>query len=99
MRVPLSTLLGLVALVAVACGKPGAHDSASTGAPNATPPERPPAPAGVVASWGRGVCYGPCPGYSVTIKSDGTVTYHGETFVITTGNAQKRISPEEVARV
>ena len=39
----------------------------------------------------RTACFGTCPVYTVTIKSDGTVSYAGERFVFTIGFAQGRI--------
>ena len=44
----------------------------------------------------RGPCYGPCPVYTVTIYSDGTVHYTGEKFVKVTGHREYKI-PEDSA--
>ena len=41
-------------------------------------------------------CYSACPDYTVTIASDGTVSWHGEDSVKTKGNATGRIAPEKV---
>lgn len=40
----------------------------------------------------RTVCFGTCPDYTVTITSDGTVTFEGRRFTKTTGTATGRIS-------
>jgi Domain of unknown function (DUF6438) len=39
----------------------------------------------------RTACYGSCPVYSVTVRSNGTVTYHGEYFVKVKGRRSHRI--------
>lgn len=42
-------------------------------------------------------CYGTCPVYRVDIAANGTVTFHGERFVDTTGTATRNIEPRDVA--
>ncbi|MBI3439863.1 MAG: hypothetical protein HY054_14650 [Proteobacteria bacterium] len=44
----------------------------------------------------RTVCFGFCPAYTVTITSDGQVTYVGSSFVNVTGEQHASISPEAV---
>jgi acetamidase/formamidase len=40
----------------------------------------------------RGACFGTCPIYQLTIKSDGSVTFDGKRFTKTTGSATGKIS-------
>jgi acetamidase/formamidase len=40
----------------------------------------------------RTVCFGTCPNYTLTIKSDGSVTFEGKRFTKTTGIAHGKIS-------
>lgn len=44
----------------------------------------------------RTVCFGFCPAYTVTIASDGQVTYVGRRFVNVIGEQRASISPEAV---
>lgn len=44
----------------------------------------------------RGVCFGFCPVYRVSISADGEVIYNGEQFVNVRGEQRARISPEAV---
>lgn len=44
----------------------------------------------------RTACFGACPVYSITIYGNGTVIYHGESFVNVTGVATRQIAPEKV---
>ena len=44
----------------------------------------------------RGVCYGRCPAYSVTIRGDGSVHFNGERYVVVLGKQDTRIAPDEV---
>src|SRR5260221_13182833 len=43
----------------------------------------------------RGVCFGTCPSYIVTLACDGTVTWEGRDFVKTKGKATAQIKPED----
>jgi acetamidase/formamidase len=43
----------------------------------------------------RGACFGTCPMYKVTLRSDGTVTFDGANFVKTKGTATGKITPED----
>src|SRR5260221_9078923 len=43
----------------------------------------------------RGVCFGTCPSYIVTLACDGTVTWEGRDFVKTKGKATAHIKPED----
>src|SRR5262249_10451513 len=43
----------------------------------------------------RGPCFGTCPIYKLTIKSDGNVTFEGQRFTKTTGVAKGKISPDD----
>ena len=43
----------------------------------------------------RGVCFGTCPSYIVTLAADGTVTWEGRDFVKTKGKATAHIKPED----
>jgi len=42
----------------------------------------------------RTVCFGPCPAYSATISTDGTVTFAGFAHVPTTDTLYFKIEPE-----
>lgn len=44
----------------------------------------------------RGVCFGACPDYTVTIHGDGRVEYEGRRFVAETGKHEARISDDAV---
>ncbi len=44
----------------------------------------------------RSACFGFCPAYTVTITSDGQVTYVGRGFVNITGEQRANVSPEAV---
>ncbi|MFT3693855.1 MAG: DUF6438 domain-containing protein [Kofleriaceae bacterium] len=83
--------LGLVVLL-VACD-----------AGTKTPPPKvdvvkppPPAPHTVMLNFGRTVCYGTCPAYSITVYRDGALEYLGEDFVKTKGAAKGTLSPQQV---
>jgi hypothetical protein len=41
-------------------------------------------------------CFGECPIYKVTLTGDGAVTWHGEDYVKTKGDAVAHIAPEKV---
>ena len=45
----------------------------------------------------RGVCFGACPDYTVTISGDGQVAYEGRRFVRVTGAQQGTASRRDVA--
>jgi hypothetical protein len=47
----------------------------------------------------RGRCFGACPTYSITIDDKGRVTYLGQEFVETIGEAKTTISEADVARL
>jgi hypothetical protein len=49
------------------------------------------------ASLQRTACYGWCPIYAVEIYSDGRVHYHGERFVKQTGDADGKITSDQLA--
>lgn len=60
----------------------------------------PPAPADDVRiSLTRTRCFGFCPDYTVTIASDGEVTYEGRGFVAVTGVQHAQIPREDVSRL
>ena len=44
----------------------------------------------------RGVCFGTCPIYKITIHADGTVDYEGVKFVKIEGKRTAQISPEQI---
>jgi hypothetical protein len=53
-------------------------------------------------SLSRGPCYGTCPVYRVTLRSDGTVIWEGERFVQPIGRHVGRVDPahfEHLARL
>lgn len=47
----------------------------------------------------RGVCFGTCPAYSITIYTDGTVVYKGDRFVAAEGTRTLTLEPEVVAKL
>ena len=38
-------------------------------------------------------CYGPCPSYSIELRSDGSVVFNGQAFTEKTGEHRKKIDP------
>jgi hypothetical protein len=44
----------------------------------------------------RGVCFGTCPDYTVTIHGDGRVVFEGRRFVAKMGRHEGRIDPSDV---
>ncbi len=44
----------------------------------------------------RSSCFGSCPDYSVEVRGDGSVLYHGKAFVLITGDHQSAISRRAV---
>jgi len=58
-----------------------------------------PVPGDAVISLERTSCGGPCPIYSVTIDSRGTVTYVGKQFVRVAGRETTRVAPAVVAKL
>jgi hypothetical protein len=44
----------------------------------------------------RTICFGSCPAYKISIFSDGLVLYEGKDFVKTKGDADGRITKEQV---
>lgn len=47
----------------------------------------------------RGVCFGFCPAYRVSINEDGEVVYHGERFVNVRGEQRAQIPRADVERL
>lgn len=47
----------------------------------------------------RTPCYGQCPVYSVTLRGDGTASWHGEHFVRPVGPHTGEVHPEDVKRL
>jgi hypothetical protein len=80
------SFIGLAAFALAAC------------APVDTPAE-PPAVNNVEIRLTRGVCYGFCPDYTVTINGEGQVRYEGRRFVHVLGERTATIPREEVARL
>jgi hypothetical protein len=56
-------------------------------------------PAVTSATMQRGACFGRCPEYKLTIKSDGTVIYQGARNAPSLGTYQKNIGAEEATKV
>lgn len=75
----------LAALVITACAQAPAHSE--------TPMQN------VEITLTRGVCYGFCPDYTVTITGDGQVRYEGRRFVNVIGARTATIPREDVARL
>ncbi len=86
------TLLALLALVAC-----GAQESTVETTQPPTPTAEPTVDLSqLVISLERGVCFGFCPIYRVTIEGDGTVTWEGEQHVEVVGTETAQIEPEQV---
>lgn len=47
----------------------------------------------------RSLCYGTCPAYTLSVKSDGSVLFEGEKFTKTVGKAEAKISGEKVRQL
>lgn len=47
----------------------------------------------------RGLCFGSCPAYTLTIKADGSVIFEGRKFVKKTGPVESKISAAQVAEL
>jgi hypothetical protein len=77
-------LIGLFGVLAMAC------------APIDAPAEQ---SGPVTITLTRGVCFGFCPAYTVTITGDGQVTYVGRSFVNVTGEQHATISPDAVQQL
>lgn len=86
MRVSVLAFLGLLL---AACAP------TATPAPGENPGPLPPA-ANATITLTRGVCFGFCPDYSVTISGDGAVTYTGRRFVNVTGEQHATIERAQV---
>lgn len=63
------------------------------------PVETPASEGPVVITLQRTVCFGFCPAYTVSIASDGAVTYAGERFVNVQGEQHAQIPAADVARL
>ena len=95
---------GLVAVaLACACGK--SRPSVEQQSP---PPNRPATPATAVAATSSPVrsvtlermrCYGTCPAYEVTLRSDGAVRFEGIANVAAQGIREWRVPADSAARV
>ncbi len=68
-------------------------------APVDTPAETPPVNSNVEIRLTRGVCFGFCPDYTVTINGEGQVRYEGRRFVNAVGERTATIPREDVARL
>ena len=68
-------------------------------APVDTPAETPPMNSNVEIRLTRGVCFGFCPDYTVTINGEGQVRYEGRRFVNAVGERTATIPREDVARL
>jgi hypothetical protein len=62
-------------------------------------PAEPPTMSNVEIRLTRGVCYGFCPDYTVTINGEGQVRYEGRRFVNAVGERTATIPREDVARL
>lgn len=50
----------------------------------------------IMISLDRGMCFGTCPVYTVTLYENGTVHWNGEMYVDVVGEASAEIDPDEV---
>lgn len=53
----------------------------------------------VVIEFKKTPCYGKCPVYNASIKSDGSMTYFGKTFVDNLGDFEGQISKEQIEEI
>ncbi|MBL8546784.1 MAG: hypothetical protein JNL81_09975 [Hyphomonadaceae bacterium] len=65
--------------------------------PAETPPVLPPVNSNVEIRLDRGVCFGFCPAYTVTINGEGQVRYEGRSFVNAVGERTATIPRGDVA--
>ncbi|HVY84198.1 MAG TPA: DUF6438 domain-containing protein [Caulobacterales bacterium] len=79
---------------AIVCGMLLAMAAACTPTMAQAPAREP-----VTITLARTPCFGFCPDYTVTITSDGAVTYHGQRFVRVTGEQHATASREDVAHL
>lgn len=79
-RILLSTILALAASGLIGCATQPLPDGTAL-------------PASI--SFNPSVCYGTCPDYKVTVRSDGTATWEGRQFVEAKGVRQFSVSDEE----
>lgn len=63
------------------------------------PVETPAAEAPATITLERGVCFGFCPAYRVSVTSEGEVTYVGERFVAVQGEQHATIPREQAAQL
>jgi hypothetical protein len=47
----------------------------------------------------RGMCFGPCPAYRVTVSVEGHVTYEGKAWVERLGSHEGEVDPVQVRRL
>lgn len=47
----------------------------------------------------RTICFGRCPAYSVTVNSDGTVRWHGDTDVAALGDRRGTVTAAQLAEI
>lgn len=50
----------------------------------------------IMISLDRGMCFGTCPVYTVTLYENGTVHWNGEMYVDVIGEASAEVNPDEV---
>jgi hypothetical protein len=70
---------------------------AGAGAPGAPSPAKALAKGVAELTLDRSACFGSCPSYSVTLRTDGTVIYKGNQYVRVRGQAFDHVDPAEVA--
>lgn len=85
-------LLALIGVAMAACAPVPASGS------NDNPGPIPPA-ADAAITLTRGVCFGFCPDYSVTVRGDGSVTYVGRRFVNVTGEQHATVERAQVQQL
>lgn len=78
---------------AAACGGKAAV------APPSNTSHQPAGPPHTVLTIDQGPCFGHCPIYTVALDSDGALRWHGERFVLTTGDAGAHLPLETVEEI
>ena len=53
----------------------------------------------ILATLERTACYGICPSYEVTVRTDGTVEYEGRRFVKVRGHQLGKLNPRQLAEL
>lgn len=75
------------------------NESSGTNTTSDVSPLTPGIPLNVMIGISHGVCFGPCPNYTVTVSSEGEVVYNGIANVATTGIVRYNIGAEGAGKL